>query len=490
MKFAPEIRLLDRAALFWRVGTGKTRADIEDSMWLYCHDKIDAHLVIAPAGVHRAWIEEQMPTWLTIPAKTATFRSKSNAAREEWRGLEAFVDQDGYRVLAMYYEAFASQTGFDFAKNFVQHAGRVKITVDESHRIKAPGSLASQRIAKLRDHSVVRRIMTATPTGNGLEDLYAQFRFLGMDILDCSTFAEYKGMFVHEVQVQGTNFKKITGYRNVKYLNKRLAPYVFVAKKPEGLPPQHWNTVYTEMSDEQLKAYTDMKLDYQTQLRTGPWVDGELAITRIKRLQQIAAGHLPIPQEGDERKVREVLELACPRVQDTIDVVRGCPDKVILWAEEQFEITRLVRELRAAGIGCLPYFGGIKQDQRDANKRAFEEDVDIKVMVANPATGGTGLTIVGKVAPVGDAIYYSHNWSYLSREQSEGRNHRPGITADRVIYTDMICAASMDPKIRRRVRNKEDIAKLVEDPRSVAALLDESLDYRDTSVSGSLFLTN
>lgn len=480
--FNPQIRVLSRAALFWKTGTGKTRSDLEDTAWQYCNNVIDAVLVISPNEVHRrTWIDQQFPLWLApcVPgAVGVAYRAKSSSTRSYWAELEGFADQPGLKVLSMYFEAFASKSGQDFAKDFMRRAGRVKITIDESHRLMTPGSTASTKIRKLGEEAVVKRIMTATPTGNGLEDLYAQFKFLGSDILGCSTLAEFKAMFVHEVKVPGTHFSKVTGYRNVKYLNKRMAPYVFVAKKPEGLPKQLWTTVPTTLSEEQWTHYREMKADYQTQLRSGHWVDGEISIVRLKRLQQIVAGHLPIPDENDERRNRQVLPLNCPRITDTIDVVKGCSDKVILWAQEQYEIERLYAQLKLDGIGAVMYYGKIKKGiARDNNIDQFENDPDTKVLVANDAVGGTGLTIVGKVAPVADQVFYSHTWSRLLREQCEGRNHRFGNTAVQCTYHDILAYGTTDVRIRARVEAKNDIAALVENPTEIAALLDDDLDY-------------
>jgi SNF2 family DNA or RNA helicase len=469
--------------MFWKTGTGKTRSDLEDTMWQYCNDRIDAALVIAPAEVHRrTWIEQQGPRWLTVPGvKLLDYRAKSSATADEWRELHDIIQRPGLKLVAMYFEAISSASGFEYFKSFLGSAGRVKITIDESHRIMTPGSVVSTRLRKNRHLAAIRRIMTATPTGNGLEDLYAQYSFLDPEILNCSTFAEYKAMFVHEIKVEGTHFKKVTGYRNVKYLNKRIAPWTFVAKKPDGLPKQLWTTVPVTMSEEQWTHYREMKRDFQTQLRSGHWVDGELGIVRLKRLQQIVAGHLPIPSPDDERKTRQVLPLDCPRITAAIELVKGCPEKVILWAQEHYEIERLFAALKAAGIGAVLYYGRIKKGiARDHNIDQFEEDPATKVLVANDAVGGTGLTIVGKCAPVMDQIFYSHTWSRLLREQCEGRNHRSDIKAfgvEQCTYHDLIAYGTTDIRIRRRVQIKNDIAALIEDPTEVAKLLDEDLDY-------------
>lgn len=476
----PQIRVLDKAARFWATGSGKSRSDAEDTAWLYCNGLIDAQLLVSPVEVHRrTWVQSQLPKWLRVPgAKFLDYKAKSTCRVGEYEELEAMIDHDGLRIVVMYYEALASKSGYDFARRFLQKAGLCKITLDESHRIMTPGSLASTRLRKLRPESVVRRIMTATPTGQGIEDLYAQYSFLDPEIVGVATSAEFNGMFVHKVKMEGTHFFKTVGYRNIKYLNKRIAPYTFVAKDPPGLPPRSWVDHPTSLSTEQWTAYNEMRRDYQTQLRTGHWVDGELSIVRLKRLQQIVAGHLPVPDENNERKNRQVVPLECPRIQDTIDVVRGCPHKVILWAQEHYEIERIFAALKAAGVGAVMFYGNVKKGvARDRTIDQFEDDPLCKVLVANDAIGGTGLTIVGHVEPVADEVFYSHTWSRLLRQQCEGRPKRVENKAERLIYHDMIAFGTTDIRIRNRRNKKDDIAKLVEDPREIAKLLDEDLDY-------------
>jgi hypothetical protein len=480
---APQIRELAAAAMFWQVGTGKTRTDIEDTMWQFCHDKIDTHIVIAPVNVHEVtWVRQQIPAWCTLPPteyRALHYVAASNAAVAQAKALKALVDFPGLKILTLYFQVFASASGRDFVRWFAANCGRTKVTVDESHHIMSPGSHAAtflgNRTKKTPWPNVVfRRIMSATPTGDGPENLYSQYRFLDPDIIGASTYAEYKSMFVREVQIPNTHFKKKIGYHNIKYLNKRIAPYTFVAKKPPGLPPIHYYTVVTHLSDEQRKHYDEMRNEYQTQLRTGHWVEGEIAITRIKRLLQIAAGHLPVPAE-DERKTRTIIPLECPRVDDCVVAVRGCPEKVIVWAEEQYEVERLLAAFATVGVGALAYYGGVSNGQRTKNQAQFEHDLGVKVLVANPQTGGEGFTVIGVAEPVSAQMFYSHNWSRIIRVQAEGRNHRPGTKAESCTYGDMV-GCPMDTKVRRRVMEKDDLAQLVADPKAVAALLDEDYD--------------
>lgn len=482
LEFDAVIREQENAARHWYTGSGKTRSAYEDMAWNYCEDKIDAAVVCAPVDVHeRIWVNKQQH-WLALPpgcAKVLAYEAKSRASSDYWAELNDLANFDGFKVLVTYFEAIASKSGYEFIKSFLANAGRVMWTNDESHRIMSPGAAASRNMARIRHLLTKRRNQTATPTAQGLEDLYAQFRFLDPEIFGCSTNAEFRGMFISEVPVPGTHAKRVVGYRNVKWLNKRIAPYVYVAKDHDSnLPPYTFNEVPTSLSEEQWKHYGEMKEDYQTQLRNGVWVDAELSIVRLKRLQQIVAGHLPIPSIDNEKKNRQVIPLACPRIQTTIDTINGCPKKVIVWAQEQYEVERLCREFNAAGIGTLMYYGKIKKgaERNDVLDR-FEEDLEIKVLVANDAVGGTGLEIPGKVEPVEDMVFYSHTWSRLLRTQCLGRPRRPGTTATHIGIHDIIAPRTTDVRILARRQAKDDIALLIENPREIARLLDDDIDY-------------
>ena len=58
-------RTIDAAAhaAFWEQGTGKTRFILETAETLRLADRIDAVFIFAPNGVHRQWIEDELPTW-------------------------------------------------------------------------------------------------------------------------------------------------------------------------------------------------------------------------------------------------------------------------------------------------------------------------------------------------------------------------------------------------------------------------------------------
>lgn len=454
-------------ALFMGPGTGKSKVLLDTAGLLWTEGKITALVILAPNGVHRQWVLKELPKHLNVPWEAGLYRS--GMGKRATAQVEGVAHAPGVlRVLAVNIEAMAHKSGEDFVRAWIQAAGACLLAVDESQRIKSMGAKSTAAVLRLRAEArkrglghltPYRRILTGTPVTQGYEDLYAQMRFLDPHILDCATQAEFQAMYCKMARIEG--YSRIVGYKNVKYMRARLANYVYARKREEclDLPPQQWVTRYTELTPAQQRAYTEVRDDYMTELQDGVWLTGEVALTRLRMLQQIAAGHVTDPEtRGLGRKGRRVIALPTNRYTDALEVIQAAPGKVLVWCEEQFEIERMLDTLDEAGVSAVAYYGPVKRSQRDANLDEFMANPDIKGFVSNPACGGVGLTI----NEAADSLYATHGWSYEKRYQSEARNHRPGQTADRVLYTDLIAPGTIEQRIRRRVNEKKELAHEIE----------------------------
>ena len=83
-------------------------------------------------------------------------------------------------------------------------------------------------------------------------------------------------------------------------------------------------------------------------------------------------------------------------------------------------------------------------------------DADIRFFVGNPAVAGTGLTLHA----ASTVIFYSNSFSLEQRLQAEDRAHRIGQTRN-VTYVDLVAQGTVDAKIVRALRNKQDIARQI-----------------------------
>jgi len=181
---------------------------------------------------------------------------------------------------------------------------------------------------------------------------------------------------------------------------------------------------------------------------------GELAttqsvLTQIMRLQEICCGHLKT-DDG------EIQALDSNRMSELLDVISEMDGKVIVWASWVYDIEQIEKELaKVYGPRSVrTFYGATPAEERDEIVAQFQDpDSDLRFFVANPRTGGYGLTLTAAT----NMIYYNNQYDLEIRLQSEDRAHRIGQTRH-VLYVDLVSPDTMDEKIIKALRDKIDIA--------------------------------
>ena len=132
--------------------------------------------------------------------------------------------------------------------------------------------------------------------------------------------------------------------------------------------------------------------------------------------------------------------------------------KAIIWAHYQYDITNIIKEVvKVHGPGSIvDYYGLTPQDERDINRKRFQEDDKCRFLVGTPQTGGYGLTLTA----ANTVIYYSNGYDLEKRLQSEDRAHRIG-QKKAVTYVDINADDTVDEKIVKSLRKKINIASEV-----------------------------
>ena len=83
----------------------------------------------------------------------------------------------------------------------------------------------------------------------------------------------------------------------------------------------------------------------------------------------------------------------------------------------------------------------------------IQEDEKTRFLVANPTTGGFGLTLTA----CNTVIYFSNNYNLEVRMQSEDRAHRLGQKGT-VVYIDIVARGTLDEAIMKSLTSKGQIA--------------------------------
>lgn len=443
-------------ALLWDRGTGKTKAIIDLACYLYEKNEIRRVLIVAPNGVHRQWIDEQLPIhcWDNIEWKGFKWDGQKSKTLKAQKEIDLLLSpSEPLKFLTINYEALATKKGEEVAKKFL--VGQACLFVcDESHKIKTPRAERTKAINRLGKLAEYKRILTGTVVANGAFDLYSQFSFLDPEVLGFKSFYAFKtyfGVFKKAYAKGGRIYDHLLGYRNLEKLTNLIDPVSSRIVKDEVLdiPPKLYQKVYTELTASQARIYNQIKEDFRAELKSGKVLSVPLAITRLLRLQQIICGYLPT---GNEM----ILWKDNPRVKTVLEILEDCPGKIIIWARFKQDIRNIRHALDKANYKVVEYHGDVNAKDRDAAVDDFQNNPEVKIFLANPAAAGEGLNLFAATTE----IYYSNSFKLVERLQSEDRAHRPGQTKN-VTIIDIIAAGTVDERIVDTLRKKNDIASKI-----------------------------
>ena len=204
------------------------------------------------------------------------------------------------------------------------------------------------------------------------------------------------------------------------------------------------------LTKEQEKIYEQMRKEALATLN-GKTVTTMNALTQLMRLHQITCGHFA----ADDGTIQEVKNNRLDELMDVLDEVEG---KAIIWAHYQYDIKRIIKEIKKVyGPGSVvDYYGLTPQDKRQTHRERFQKPNGTRFLVGTPQTGGYGITLT----QAHTVIYYSNGYDLEKRLQSEDRAHRIG-QKKAVTYVDLIAEDTVDNKIVKALRKKVNIASEV-----------------------------
>lgn len=460
-------------AVFWEQGTGKTKLIIDDACDLYQRGEIDAVVIVAPNGVHRNWMTDEIPVHApesVLAESRMMFYQASKATTKGFQAqLEALRQHKGLIWFAISYDAFVTERGKAYVWKLLQRR-RVLQVLDESHKIKTPGAKRTKSIVASGRWATRRRVLTGTPIANGPFDVWSPMKFLQQEFWvspqvqavvpgGFASFAAFKTHFglwrtaaqVKEEKGYDPGYDQLLGYRNLDQLQTILAGCSTRVLKSDvlDLPPKLFSKRYTELSSIQRQHYEEIKEEFMTLLASGELITVQLAITRLLRLQQVVCGYLP--SEDEDRLV--TLGNRNERLAELMELVETIPHQCIIWARFTADIDQIMEALTAAGYTCGRYDGKGTDDENAAAKEGFQRG-ELQFFVGNHAKGSEGLTLHAAKT----VIYYSNSFKLLDRLQSEDRAHRAGMDDQPVQYIDLVAADTVDDKIIKALRKKVNIA--------------------------------
>lgn len=476
-------------ALYMEQGTGKTFVTIITAADLYLAGLIDAMVIVAPNGVHQAWIYDQIPDHLPeqIPWKAHIWDSSDtrafyNAMKEEgkttrgqwtkdWDVAELARDMSVFAVLAINTEAIHRPLGEKAIGTFLSRR-RCLFVIDEiGSGFGKPSGKAARMIMRWRDRAPFRRILEGVPAQDPFE-LYVPMRFLSPRILGYNTYEAMKDAHAEWVEMErgdnGRTFKVIKKdrdgrkmYKDLDKLAERIKPYSYRCTKAEALPdlpPKIYHKRYFNMTEEQWRLTLELLHEWRASFEDGRSATATNTLTQYLRWQQIASGYIPMDTvygEEDAEPLR-LIDGPNPRLELAVEeLLRHSGQQQIVWTRFHFDIDLLGPRLREEGFRVGIYDGRVSSEDKLRVKEQFVGG-ELDIFLSNTRAGGVGLNL--QVAQ--HMLYYVNYFGLRRRLQSEDRAHRAG-TKWVVNITDLVGIRSIDTMIVRALRNNMDVANAI-----------------------------
>lgn len=408
-------------ALYMEMGTGKTRTALEMIQRRLDAGKIDHVLWLCPCSVRENLRED---------------------IRKHADGALAKIAVYGIESLS------SSILTFDRLMAYIE-AGTTMLIVDESNLVKNPRAIRTQRITKLAQACRYRLILNGTPVSRNEADLFAQWYLLDWRILGYRSFWSFAANHLeYDPEIPG----KVRRTLNTGYLIEKIAPYSYQAKRDEcfSLPGKAYTQVGTTLTADQGQHYdevTDMMIEQ---------LDERIpeTIYRMFAAAQAIISGLWVEDDNGHFVTRPMFQdpMDNPRIRDLLDYIRTLEDreKAIIFCKYTHEIEAVLSVLPDA----VPFYGRLNQRQRQASLDAFRDSK--RFLVANKTCAGYGLNL----QHCHNVIYYSNDWDWATRAQSEDRVYRLGQTA-KVTVCDICASQTLDVKIMRCLARKENLSDAI-----------------------------
>jgi len=410
-------------ALFLQMGTGKTGTMVTILRYKFGEvGHIRRTLILSPLITLQNWKKEfaefsRIPQSEIVVLKGTGRQKNAQFIRETSHPKTGTLVQN--KIIIANYEVVQNEELFAN----LMHWNPEILVLDEAHRVRNHQGKRAKAVCKLADKAQHRYIMTGTPILNDSRDVFFPYRIMNGGKSFGDNFYAFQGRYFKDANAKWAGkqgyfpdyqerqelydeiHQKMYFYGKERIADRKLA------KDCIDLPPLVNMKIEVEMGSEQRKCYEEMKREFLTYVErlkdegTPIAVVANLAITKALRLQQIASGFVKA-EDGKEYEIKDNTRLTA--LKDFLEDAAGSKGaKVIVWAcfkNNYSDIARLCGSL------SLPY-RMLTGEQTIAEKEQamtdFKTDPSVKVMIANQASGGIGVNLIGALI----AVFYSRNFS-------------------------------------------------------------------------------
>lgn len=309
------------------------------------------------------------------------------------------------------------------------------IVIDELSSFKSWSSKRFKALMKVRP--LAKRVigLTGTPSGNGLMDLFAEFKVLDMGQRLGRFITKYRQDYFKPDKRNGQvvfSYAPLPGAEERIY--EKISDITISMKAADHLRmPELIESEYSvRMNEEEKKMYADMCEQLVLQLK-GDEVTAANAGVLSGKLAQMANGAV----YTDGRTTLHIHDRKLDALEDIVESMNGKPLLVAYWFRHDAE--RIEKR-----VPC------VRLDTDDAIARWNRGEIPVALI--HPASAGHGLNLQSGGSTL---VWFGITWSLEFYQQTVARLHRQGQSAKTVVVQHIIAKGTIDERILRALKRKD-----------------------------------
>lgn len=412
------------AALLLDMGLGKTSITltaINDLLF----DSFEVHkvLVVAPLRVARDTWSAEIEKWEHL--KNQRYSVVVGTEQERLKALR--TPADIYIINRENVQWLVEESGLIFDFDMA--------VIDELSSFKNYQSKRFRAFMKVRPK--LKRIvgLTGTPAGNGLMDLFAEFKLLDMGERLGRLIGQYRNTYFQPDKRNGMviySYKPLPNAEQQIY--DKISDITISMKAADHLkmPELISSECMVQLSEKEKEKYDRLKKDLILSTEDNE-VTAANAASLSNKLSQMANGAV----YSDDESIIEIHDRKLDALEDIIESMNGKPLLVAYWFKHDLERIKKrfdVREIRSS------------VDISDWNSGK------IPVALIHPASAGHGLNLQSGGSTL---VWFGLTWSLELYQQTNARLWRQGQTADTVVIQHIIAKGTIDEQIMKALKTKD-----------------------------------
>ena len=412
------------AALLLDMGLGKTSITltaINDLLF----DSFEIHkvLVVAPLRVARDTWSAEIEKWEHL--KNLRYSVVVGMAQERISAL--LTPADIYIINRENIQWLVEESGLPFDFDMA--------VIDELSSFKNHQSKRFRAFMKVRPK--LKRIvgLTGTPAGNGLMDLFAEFKLLDMGERLGRLIGQYRNAYFQPDKRNGMVIYSYKPLPNAeRQIYDKISDITISMKATDHLKmPELVTTEYmVRLSEKEKEKYDRLKKELVLSTEDNE-VTAANAASLSNKLSQMANGAV----YSDDESIIEIHDRKLDALEDIIESMNGRPLLVAYWFKHDLERIRKRFEIREI------------KSSRDISEWNSGK---IPVALIHPASAGHGLNLQSGGSTL---VWFGLTWSLELYQQTNARLWRQGQTADTVVIQHIIAKGTIDEQIMKALKTKD-----------------------------------